>query len=124
MKLTKLIFPALMFVLALTLHSCDSMQQQPTPEEIAPVEEVKQPEEEQTLKISGVVTNIENGKDGYMATIKTADGQEYIATVSVVNLNKYGGTYKKKELNDSITVAGPGWTDAEGKKYLMAKELQ
>ncbi|WP_126973990.1 hypothetical protein [Gynurincola endophyticus] len=124
MKLTKITFPLVVSVLTLTLYSCDSMQQQPAPEDVAPVEEVKQPEEEQTIRISGIVTSIENGKDGYMATIKAADGQEYIATISVVNLNKYGGTYKKKELNDSVTVAGPTWADAEGKKYIMAKELE
>ncbi|ASK29976.1 hypothetical protein CEY12_07580 [Chryseobacterium sp. T16E-39] len=77
-----------------------------------------------TLSVTGKVTNIENGKDGYMATIQDADGKEYTATISIVNLQKSGGTFKRYEIGNTISVKGPSWKDDQGKTYIKAEQLK
>lgn len=75
------------------------------------------------MSASGTITHIENGKDGYMATIKNADGKEYIATISIVNLQKSGSQFKRYEVGDTITVKGSSWKDEQGKTYIAAEKL-
>ncbi len=71
----------------------------------------------------GTITHIENGKDGYMATVKDAEGKEYIATISIVNLHKSGSAFKRYEVGDTITVKGPSWQDEQGKIYIKVEKL-
>lgn len=56
------------------------------------------------MAVTGTITAIENGTDGYTATIKDAEGKEYDATISIVNLNKSGSEYKAYNIGDTITV--------------------
>ncbi|WBV58206.1 hypothetical protein PFY10_07080 [Chryseobacterium daecheongense] len=81
-------------------------------------------EKDMTIEAKGKITKIENGKDGYMATIQDADGKEYVATISIVNLQKSGSTYKRYEVGDSIYVKGPSWKDDQGKVYIKAEQLK
>ncbi len=86
----------------------------------------QQPQEikDKLITVNGRVTEIEDGKDGYTATIKNTNGDEYIATISVVNLQKGSGNYKKYAVGDSITVKGTLWEDDKGKNYITVEELQ
>lgn len=81
-------------------------------------------ENNKELSVTGEVTAVENGKDGYMATIKDAAGKAYTATISIVNLQKSGGQYKRYNVGDKISVKGPSWKDQEGKTYITVKELK
>ncbi|WP_051349485.1 hypothetical protein [Chryseobacterium gregarium] len=80
-------------------------------------------DDKNVMSASGTITHIENGKDGYMATIKDANGKEYTATISVVNLQKSGSQFKRYEVGDTITVKGPSWKDEQGKTYITAEKL-
>lgn len=75
------------------------------------------------ISASGTITHIENGKDGYMATIRDANGKEYTATISIVNLQKSGSNYKRYQIGDAITVKGPSWNDDKGRIYITAEKL-
>ncbi|MBK1897301.1 hypothetical protein [Chryseobacterium paridis] len=77
-----------------------------------------------TIEASGKITKIENGKDGYMATIQDANGKEYVTTISFINLQKSGSTFKRYEVGDSIYVKGPSWKDEQGKVYIKAEQLK
>ncbi|WP_128414605.1 hypothetical protein [Chryseobacterium sp. Leaf201] len=75
------------------------------------------------ISASGTITHIENGKDGYMATIRDAGGKEYTATISMINLQKSGSIYKRYQVGDAITVKGPSWNDDQGRIYITAEKL-
>jgi hypothetical protein len=77
-----------------------------------------------SVSATGTITHIENGKDGYMATIKDTAGKEYIATISIVNLQKGGSQFKRYEVGDAISVQGPSWEDEQGKVYITAEKLK
>lgn len=77
-----------------------------------------------SVSATGTITHIENGKDGYMATIKDTAGKEYIATISIVNLQKGGSQFKRYEVGDTISVQGPSWEDEQGKVYITAEKLK
>ncbi|KFF28712.1 hypothetical protein IQ37_10075 [Chryseobacterium piperi] len=81
-------------------------------------------EKNNIISVTGKVTKIENGKDGYMATIQDAQGKEYVATISIVNLQKSGSTFKRYEVGNTITVQGPSWKDDQGKIYIKAEQLK
>lgn len=76
------------------------------------------------ISVTGKVTAIENGKDGYIATLKTDDNKEYIATISIVNLNRSGGEYQPHSIGDIITVKGSSWKDVANKVYITVRELK
>lgn len=86
------------------------------------VQTVAQNEENQT--VTGKVTAITNGKDGYTAVLQTADKKTYNATISRINLQKSGSEYKRYEEGETITVTGSTWVDTEGITYITVTELQ
>jgi lysyl-tRNA synthetase class II len=75
-------------------------------------------ETNQELSVTGEIMARENGKDGYTATIKDANGKVYFATISIINMQKSGGEYKSFKVGDKITVQGKSWKDAEGKAHI------
>lgn len=81
-------------------------------------------ENNRELSVTGAVTAVENGKDGYTATIKDADGKLYYATISIVNLQKSGSKYKPCKIGDNITVQGPYWKDEERKIHITVHKLK
>lgn len=58
-----------------------------------------------TTTINGIVYDLQSGKDGYTATISTADTTIYYAVVSIPNV---GGleNYTKLELGSAVTLSG------------------
>ncbi|MGJ1195676.1 hypothetical protein ACR78J_05160 [Sphingobacterium spiritivorum] len=79
---------------------------------------------QKTVKVTGRITEIVKGKDGYTATLNTTDGSVCYAMISIVNLQKGNSTYKSHEVGETITVSGESWKDTEGKMYITVRELK
>ncbi|MGV3459711.1 MAG: hypothetical protein ACO1N9_04560 [Flavobacterium sp.] len=75
-----------------------------------------------TTIVKGTVTNVQNGKDGYTATIKDDAGETFHATVSIPNL-KDPKQYRAVAVGDVITVKGESWKMDE-KMYIKAEVLE
>lgn len=80
-------------------------------------------EQQEIMTVKGKVVEIENGKDGYMATIQDTKGINYIATISMVNLQKSGGIFKRFNVEDKVSVSGPFWKDADGIVHITATKI-
>jgi len=74
-------------------------------------------------EVTGTITAIENGKDGYMATIADNKGKTSIVTISIVNLQKSGGTFKRYAIGDVIKAKGEVWKDDTGTEHITARAL-
>lgn len=72
---------------------------------------------------SGKIIKIENGKDGYMATIQDLKEKKYVITISIINLQKVSGKFKRYEVGDTISVKGPSWKDEQGIIHIIAEKL-
>lgn len=81
-------------------------------------------EKEGQMTVTGKVQQIENGKDGYMATLLDKDGKSFVATISIINLQKSGAPYKRYEIGDTITVSGPFWKDESGITHITVQNLK
>lgn len=79
---------------------------------------------EAKMEVSGKIIKTENGKDGYMATLVDAENKNYIVTISIVNLQKSGGTFKRYEVGESIWVRGTSWKDDAGTTYIKAEDIK
>jgi predicted small lipoprotein YifL len=88
--------PAAVEVVDATATDVDSTAV-PATEEIEPKEEI--------ITVSGKVTEINQGKDGYTAKIKTTEGKFYFATISIPNMAD-PKQYKSVKIGESITVTG------------------
>lgn len=64
---------------------------------------------EKEITITGIVTAIENGKDGYTAQIQTDDKQIYYATISNVNLGENASKYRRFTIGERVSVTGEFW---------------
>jgi len=62
--------------------------------------------EKRNITISGLVGDIEKGKDGYTASIMVDDGQTYLATVSIPNLRKNAYKYRRFSRGERISITG------------------
>ncbi|MCJ8155095.1 hypothetical protein MKJ01_15105 [Chryseobacterium sp. SSA4.19] len=109
----KIIFTACLLLSTVSIISCTASK----------MNEPSNSESQNSVAVSGTVTHIENGKDGYMATVKNSSGKEYIITISMVNLQKSGIQFKRYNVGDTITVTGPSWKDEQGKVYITAEKL-
>lgn len=76
----------------------------------------------QVIKVTGTVQDIQNGKDGYTATLVTSDQKIYKATVSHSNLEDHN-QYKAVKTGDVITVKGDQW-QMEGETHITVRELK
>lgn len=74
-----------------------------------------------TRIITGIVNAIQNGKDGYTATLTTLSQETYFALVSIVNL---GGpdNYVRFDLGDEVVLSGDYWNSDE-KNHLTVKKI-
>ena len=86
--------------------------------------ETSQTSEQQELEVTGEIVKIENGKDGYMATVKDSDQKNYVVTISSVNLQKSGGTYQQFQVGERIWTKGTFWKDDAGQIYITAKAVK
>ncbi|MXN90518.1 hypothetical protein GR160_04710 [Flavobacterium sp. Sd200] len=57
------------------------------------------------ITVKGVVTEIINGKDGYMAKIKDEQGKLYTATISIPNMTD-PKQFRAVKIGETITVSG------------------
>ena len=96
------------------LVSCSGQKNTPTVEQI----------QNKQMEVIGKISTIENGKDGYMATVDTKDGKSYTVTISIINLQKSGGTFKRFEVGETISAKGTFWQDDTGKNYITAKDVK
>ena len=117
--------------LSFMLVSCGEQANKTTenaPTEIQPVNpnntELKEEDVNKEIEVSGKITKVENGKDGYMATLDISDGKTYVATISAVNLQKTNSAYKAYKEGETITVKGPSWADDAGVIYIKAESLK
>lgn len=58
---------------------------------------------EANVTATGTIGTIMQGKDGYMATLKSEDGNEYLITMSIIRMEKQYVAYKA---GDKVTVSG------------------
>ncbi len=79
---------------------------------------------QESVTVTGKITAVTNGKDGYTAVLQAADNKIYNATISRINLQKAGSEYKRYEEGETITVTGSTWVDTEGVTYITVTELQ
>lgn len=79
-------------------------------------------ENNQKLSITGEITAIQNGKDGFTATIKDANGKEYYATISFVN--SHGSGRGSNYIGNKITVKGSYWKDGKGGIHVTVDEYE
>ena len=98
------------------IFSCNSQQKT-----IQNTTEKQENTEEMT--VMGKITKIENGKDGYTATILNDKGIVSVVVVSIVNLQKSGEKFKRFQIGDEITVTGSFWKDDEGIFHVMAQKF-
>lgn len=80
-------------------------------------------QEEENVTVTGKITALTNGKDGYTAVLQSADNKTYTATISRINLQKTGSEFKRFEEDETITVTGSVWVDTEGTTYITVSEL-
>lgn len=65
----------------------------------------RQHKDGETITVTGKVTEITFGKDGYTARLQDAGGNIYTATISRVNLND-PGQYREVKTGDKLIVTG------------------
>ena len=75
-----------------------------------------------TTTVKGTVTAVQNGKDGYTATIKDDSGKLFYATISIPNLDD-PKQYRAVAVGDVITVKGESWK-MEDELHIKAEVLE
>lgn len=78
--------------------------------------------EAKDLSAEGIVTDINQGKDGYTAKIETADNRIYYVTVSHSNLND-PAQYRSVKIGDKLSVSGEYWK-LEGNEQITVHEIK
>jgi hypothetical protein len=74
------------------------------------------------IEVTGKVTEINQGKDGYTAKITTVKGKMYSATISIPNLDN-PKQFRASKIGDNITVKGIV-TNLESDVLIRVKELK
>lgn len=78
---------------------------------------------QELIMVTGKIIEVQNGKDGYTATLRTMEGLQYVVAISIINLQKEGGVYKRYQVEDTITVKGAAWKDANGNSFITSKSV-
>lgn len=110
-------------IITCSLLSCEEKRNIQEVQEIIEADEAKA-NDTNVISVQGKIISIENGKDGYMATIESQDGQKYIATISIINLQKSGGVFERFEVGQTIEVSGEFWEDASGAKNITVQQVK
>ncbi len=115
------------FTVLISLMSC--MNKTEEQKEIIKEVEVKTdtisaetPKEEVQKTVEGVVTNINQGKDGYTATLETSTKEEYFVTISHSNLTNHE-QYKSLKVGDNLKVTGDFWK-MEDKNQITVRVIE
>ncbi len=80
--------------------------------------------DQKEMEVTGKIIKIENGKDGYMATVNDKNNKNYVVTISIVNLQKTGSVFKRFEVGQKIKAKGTFWKDDTGNTYITAKHVE
>ncbi len=72
--------------------------------------------------ISGKVTQVQPGKDGYTARLVTDAGQVYFATISRANLQENAAQYRSAAVGDTLRLRGDVW-QAGDETHVTVREL-
>ncbi len=75
-----------------------------------------------SIEVTGEVTEINKGKDGYTAKLKTADNKAYSATISIPNMTD-PKQFRAVNVGDKITVKGEV-TNLEADVIIVVRELK
>src|SRR5690606_285328 len=73
------------------------------------------------IKVTGKVTEIQQGKDGVTAKIYSVTGEQFFATISIPNL-KDPAQYREVKVGDNITISGEPW-EMDGNTYIKVTAL-
>jgi hypothetical protein len=76
-----------------------------------------------TATVSGKVSAIQKGKDGYTVTIENAKGNFFHGTISIPNMS-YPQLFKQAEIGDTITVKGEVWKMGKEKQITVREILE
>ncbi|MFV5693742.1 hypothetical protein ACM55K_17100 [Flavobacterium sp. LT1R49] len=76
-----------------------------------------------TATVSGKVSVIQKGKDGYTATIENTKGRIYLGTISIPNLSN-PQLFKQAEIGDTIVVKGDVWKMGKEKQITVREILE
>lgn len=120
-------YKTVVFTVLISLMSC--MNKTEEQKEIIKEVEVKTdtisaetPKEEVQKTVEGVVTNINQGKDGYTATLETSTKEEYFVTISYSNLTNHE-QYKSVKVGDNLKVTGDFWK-MEDKNQITVRVIE
>lgn len=72
--------------------------------------------------VTGVVLEVQPGKDGYTALLKTDQDGRFFATISHANLTDHA-SYKSAKTGDTLTVKGDYWI-MESSNRITVRELK
>ncbi|WP_298715722.1 hypothetical protein [Chitinophaga sp.] len=72
--------------------------------------------------VTGVVMEIQPGKDGYTALLKTEQDGRFFVTISHANLTDHA-SYKSAKTGDTLTVKGDYWI-MESSNRITVRELK
>ncbi|NBL64107.1 hypothetical protein GV828_02710 [Flavobacterium sp. NST-5] len=78
--------------------------------------------EKTIVSVTGIVAEINRGKDGYTASIFAENSQTYFATISIPNLTD-PKQFREVSIGETITVSGEAWK-MEQDQYIVVRELQ
>jgi hypothetical protein len=76
----------------------------------------------ETRHVEGIVTDVNQGKDGYTATVETGDGHLYFVTISHSNLN-HPEQFRTVKLGDRLKISGDYWKLGD-KDQITVREIQ
>ena len=72
--------------------------------------------------ITGKITEVQMGKDGYTARLVTEEGQVYFATISRANLKENAAQYRSATVGDTLRLRGDIW-QAGDETHVTVREL-
>ncbi len=112
---TKIKTIVLFFAAVLTVSCATQTNEEQQVQEAAETNETNE-----VTTISGTVRAIENGKDGYTASVETANGETYNAVISIVNL---GGpeNFSRLKIGDKVRLQGLAFVVNETKQLVVDK---
>ena len=75
-----------------------------------------------TATVSGTVSAIQKGKDGYTATIENAKSVIYYATISISNLGS-AEKFREFKIGENVTLFGEIWKMGDDNRITVRKIL-
>jgi hypothetical protein len=86
-------------------------------------ETLQEKESVELVYTSGVVKEVQRGKDGYTARIVAEDSTEYFATISIANLRDNASQFREAKVGETVMVKGDNWKIGE-ENHITVRELK